>query len=72
MRATSYVDFVQANIEILKPGNLVQFDTALFPGMKESRITLEMERDLDREIQFVPGLITRVQSRPADPPNLSA
>lgn len=72
IRAISYADFVQANIEMLEPGNLVQFDTTLFPGMKESRITLEMARDLDREIRFVPGLITRVQFRPADPLNLSA
>ncbi len=72
IRAISYADFVQANIEMLEPGNLVQFDTTLFPGMKESRIALQMARDLDREIRFVPGLITRVQYRPADPLNLSA
>ncbi|XUP61550.1 strawberry notch C-terminal domain-containing protein (plasmid) [Allorhizobium sp. Av2] len=72
IRAISYADFVQANIEMLEPGNFVQFDTTLFPAMKDSRIALEMARVLDKEIRFVPGLITRVQFRPTDPLNLSA
>lgn len=71
VRALSYADFVQANLPYLEPGNFVQLDTSLFPGLKESRIALQMARDLDQEIRYVPALITRVQYRPADPLNLS-